>query len=253
MLEAEQVTGNQMPVIADCWACMNTRCRNKGKICWRSKKLGAPDTADDHYPVPSDLFRRWSKEVNDEVSTIQQPSPQLIIALCRWRDRSRKKEESVAKLDDQSAAATAASTTSALLNAFLVTQLKQINQQNLSSSATSDSLLEHSAPPNSSPLRTRRDPQDILAEFFDWMMKQHGCNTEKKIELYTKIKSTLIEEEWELNTLQERRDGKGMTENIWDRYGFKIGTLAMIRTKISEFKLQRPRSSSSHNSYTSIN
>ena len=46
------------------------------------------------------------------------------------------------------------------------------------------------------------------------MMKQLGCNTERKIELYTKIKSTLIEEEWELDTLQERRDRKGMTNNI---------------------------------------
>ena len=68
-------------------------------------------------------------------------------------------------------------------------------------------------------------------------MKQLGCNTERKIELFTKIKSTLVEEEWELNTLWERRDGKGMTNDIWDRYGFKIGTLAMIRSRISEFKL----------------
>ena len=156
-------------------------------------------------------------------------------------------------MDDQSAAITVVSTTSALLNTFLVTQLQQMNQQNLSSPATLDSFLEHSTPLNSSPICSQRDPQDILAEFFDWMMKQGGCNTEKKIELYTKIKSTLIEEEWELNTLQERRDGKGMTDNIWDRYGFKIGTLIMIWTKISEFKLQRLCSSSSHNSYTSIN
>jgi hypothetical protein len=68
-------------------------------------------------------------------------------------------------------------------------------------------------------------------------MKQLGCNTQWKIELYTKIKSTLVEEEWELNTLWERRDRKGMTNDIWDRYGFKISTLAMIRSKISEFKL----------------
>ena len=68
-------------------------------------------------------------------------------------------------------------------------------------------------------------------------MKQLGYNTKRKIELYTKIKSTLVEEEWELDTLWERRDGKGMTDDIWDRYGFKIGTLVMIRSRISEFKL----------------
>ena len=87
---------------------------------------GALDTADDHYPIPPDLFRCWSKEINNEISTLEQPSPQLIIALCRWRDRSRKKDESITKLDQQSVAATAASTTSKLLNVFLVTQLKQL-------------------------------------------------------------------------------------------------------------------------------
>jgi hypothetical protein len=58
------------------------------------------------------------------------------------------------------------------------------------------------------------DPQELLAEFFDWIIKQLGCNTEWKIELYTKIKNTLIEEEWELDTLWERRDGKGITDDI---------------------------------------
>ena len=66
-----------------------------------------------------------------------------------------------------------------------------------------------------------------------------------------KIKDTLVKEEWELDTLQERKDGKGMTEEAWDRYSFKISTLATIQTKISEFKLQRLRSNSSYNSYTS--
>jgi len=184
--------------------------------------------------------------VNDKTSTVEQPSPQLIVALCRFRDRNRKKEESGAKLDQQTAATTEASTTSALINAFLVTQLKQLNQQ--SASATSSLLVERPAPLFSSPFRTQKDPQDLLAEFFDWLMKQPGCNSERKIEIYEKIKSVLIEEEWELDTLRERRDGKGMTEDIWDRYGFKLGTLVTIRSKISEFKLQRPRSSSSQGS-----
>jgi hypothetical protein len=81
----------------------------------------APNTADDHYPIPPNLFHRWSKEINDEISTLEQPSLQLIIALCRWRDRSCKKDESITKLDQQSAASIAASTTSKLLNIFLVT------------------------------------------------------------------------------------------------------------------------------------
>jgi hypothetical protein len=58
------------------------------------------------------------------------------------------------------------------------------------------------------------DPQELLAEFFDWIIKQLSCNTERKIELFKEIKSTLIKEQWELDTLQERRDRKGITNDI---------------------------------------
>ena len=58
ILEVEQLAGNQMPAIADHWAYMNTHCQNKRKTCWHSKKSGASDIADDHYPVSIDLFCR---------------------------------------------------------------------------------------------------------------------------------------------------------------------------------------------------
>ena len=142
-----------MLAIADFWACMNTRCCNKGKVCQRSKMLGAPDTANNYYPIPPNLFCCQSKEINDEISTIEQPSLQLIIALCKQRDKSYKKDELIAKLNQQLAASTAASTTSELLNIFLVTQLKQLTQLSISSLAT-----QHFAPLNSSPFRTQMDP-----------------------------------------------------------------------------------------------
>src|SRR5579871_1987796 len=157
MLEAEELSGNHMPAIADRWACMNARCRNKGKTCWRSKAPGAPDTADDHYPIPSDMFRRWSKEVNDKISTVEQPSPHLIVAICKFRDRSSKKDESRTKSDQQSTATTEASTTSTLINALLVTQLRQLNQPLPSAPAASSLLVERPALAGSSPFRTQKD------------------------------------------------------------------------------------------------
>jgi len=42
----------------------------------------ALNTADDYYPIPLNLFRCWSKEINNEISTLEQPSLQLIITLC---------------------------------------------------------------------------------------------------------------------------------------------------------------------------
>ena len=65
--------------------------------------------------------------MNDDISTVEYPSPQLIIVLCKWRDRSYKKAEVATKIEEQSPSATAASTTLALLNTFLITQLKQMN------------------------------------------------------------------------------------------------------------------------------
>jgi hypothetical protein len=71
VLAAEKAGNNLMPSITDRWARISTRCRNKGKTCWRSKKPGAPDTADNHYPVPSDLLFRWSKEVRKKAFTVE--------------------------------------------------------------------------------------------------------------------------------------------------------------------------------------
>ena len=143
---------------------------------------GAPDITDNHYLVLTNLFCYWSKEVNNNISTVEQPSLQFIITLCKWRDRSHKKTEAAMKTEEQSASATATSTTSALLNTFLITQLAQMNQQRLSSSAIPSSLPEYFAP-TSSPIYIEKDPQDLLAEFFDWLIKQPGCNNKQKIEL----------------------------------------------------------------------
>jgi hypothetical protein len=71
VLAAEKAGNNLMPSITDRWARISTRCRNKGKTCWRSKKPGAPDTADNHYPVPSDLLFHWSKEARKKAFTVE--------------------------------------------------------------------------------------------------------------------------------------------------------------------------------------
>jgi hypothetical protein len=48
------------------------------------------------------------------------------------------------------------------------------------------------AAPTLSPIRTWRNPQDLLAEFFDWLVQQPGY--EAKAQSYTQIKRKLIEE-----------------------------------------------------------
>ena len=49
-----------------------------------------------------------------------------------------------------------------------------------------------------------------------------------------------MEEMWNIDTLKvSKREGEGMTNEIWTAYNFKIGMLARIRGKISAFKLLR--------------
>ena len=77
-----------------------------------------------------------------------------------------------------------------------------MNQQSLSSSSLHpEHLYLKYFTLTSSPIHTEKNSQDLLAEFFDWLVKQPGCNNEQKIELYTKMKDTLVEEQWELDTL----------------------------------------------------
>jgi hypothetical protein len=87
VLQSEQLAGNLMPAIADQWPCISSSCSNKGKTCWRNQKLNALDKPKHHYPVLAELFQQWSKEIIDEVSTVEQPSQEIIVALVAWKER----------------------------------------------------------------------------------------------------------------------------------------------------------------------
>ncbi|KAH0541576.1 hypothetical protein GP486_008704, partial [Trichoglossum hirsutum] len=91
------------------------------------------------------------------------------------------------------------------------------------------------------------DLSEILAQFFDWLIYR---SNEQQRESLEHIKDRLLDEDWNLDTLRDERKGGAMTTAIWESYGFKLGTLANIRCKISEFKRQRhqrPRSRDSNN------
>jgi len=75
-----------MPAIADQWACMNIRCRNKGRTCWQQRKPNGPDLAENHYPVSGEIFQKWSKEIAKEISTVDQPSEEVVVQLVKWKE-----------------------------------------------------------------------------------------------------------------------------------------------------------------------
>jgi hypothetical protein len=221
-----------MPQIADRWPCKNSQCRNKGKTCWQNKKQpDGPDHVSNHYPVPGELFRQWNCEINEELSTVEQPSQNLIVQLVNWRERDCKKTAELPKPIEGS------STTDQLIQTFLVTQIRQLAQQQPSELPYAlPTPIYPPLPAPSSPVQSDSDPSEILAQFFDWFIQRSSV---QQREALGDIQRKLLNEDWNLETLRDERKGGAMTVAIWESYSFKLGTLANIRSKISEFKQQR--------------
>ncbi|KAI9860125.1 MAG: hypothetical protein M1813_006235 [Trichoglossum hirsutum] len=125
ILQSEAAAGNSMPQVADYWTCLNSQCRNKGKTCWVNKlRPDARDNAADHYPVSGEVFRRWSHEISDKLSTVEQPSQQIIVLLVNWRERERKKSTQAQQTPRP--AEDISSTTNQLLQTLIAAQTQQL-------------------------------------------------------------------------------------------------------------------------------
>ncbi|KAI9765482.1 MAG: hypothetical protein M1840_007308 [Geoglossum simile] len=243
ILQSESTAGNSMPQVADHWACLNGQCRNKGKTCWVNKpRPGVRDNAAEHYPVPGEIFRRWSREIADNLSTVEQPSQQIILLLANWREREHKKS---AHAQLPRPAEDTTSTTNQLLQILIAAQVQHLPQNLYSNRSNSPATpppcpLPYTPPVPSSPIRSSSDPNEVLTQFFDWLTAKSNAS---QAELLESVKNKLLDEDWSLDALRDERRGGAMTSTIWESYGFKLGTLAKIRSRISEFKQQqRPQS-----------
>ncbi|KAI9770770.1 MAG: hypothetical protein M1840_003020 [Geoglossum simile] len=248
ILQGEAAAGNLMPQVADYWICSNSQCKNKNKTCWVNKRHpDARDNVADHYPVSGEIFRRWSREIADGLSTVEQPSQQIIVLLVNWRERERKKSTQAQQAPKP--AEDISSTMNQLLQTLIATQTQHLAQNlyrglhNLSTSSSNPPPYAPLVP--SSPVHSNSDPSEILTQFFDWLICRSSEQQKESLEY---IKSRLLDEDWNLDTLHNERKGGAMTMAIWESYSFKLGTLANIRCKISEFKWQKPQSRGSSNS-----
>ncbi|KAI9764941.1 MAG: hypothetical protein M1840_007966 [Geoglossum simile] len=243
ILQGEAAASNSMPQVADYWTCSNSQCRNKDKTCWVNKRhLDARNNAADHYPVCGEIFRQWSHEIADGLSTVEQPSQQIIVLLVNWQEKERKKgtqaQQTLRLAED------ILSTMNQLLQTLIAAQTQHLAQNlygglhNLSAPLSNPPNPPLYAPPYappalSSPVHSNSDLNEILMQFFDWLISRSG---EQQKETLEHIRDKLLDEDWNLDTLRNERKGGEMTMAIWESYGFRLGTLANIRCKISEFK-----------------
>jgi hypothetical protein len=48
-----------------------------------------------------------------------------------------------------------------------------------------------------------------------------------------------MEDQWNIDSFKPKKQDEGITMEIWETYGFKIGLFARIKSKVSDFKQSR--------------
>jgi hypothetical protein len=94
LLESESVTGNPGPKIAERWVCRSSQCKNKGRICW-VKGSTLRDNPQNHYPVPGELMRKWSKEISDAKVTVDELLLRLVADLVEEKAERRTRSKAL--------------------------------------------------------------------------------------------------------------------------------------------------------------
>jgi len=244
VLEAERAAGNQGPDIADYWRCQNHGCRiYEHGSCWVKgfnpvTKEGR-DIAACHYPITSYYLGKWSAEIRAGTSTVENPSANIAADLVQTRDNkpNRKRRNRSEDIDPKA------------FNSYPFQGMPHpmFPPQVLPYPyfIPSPNIAPNFAPPSqpparehfhSSPIHTDASDDEVLEDFFSWLATQPGFTT-RKAQL-VEICEQLAEDEYNLESLMEQRRG-GINRELWEGYGWKVGLLQRIRTKISGFKQYR--------------
>jgi hypothetical protein len=240
VVQSEVVTGNPGPLITEKWVCRSSQCKNKGKICWVKGTI-LRDNPRNHYPISGELMRRWSREVSEQASTIEEPSSKLVTEFVEEKAERRNRSTALKAKKD-----TGSSSEKLFEQILKISMVNMMNQQTPRQSPTGSpsttSVVPLVAP--SSPIRSSIDPEEVLHQFFEWYIEHHAPQQRTTMEA---ICTRLIEEDWTLDSLRTEAKGGAITQSLWQGFGFRSGTLVKIQEKISAFKRYRG-SASSHGS-----
>ena len=222
-LEAERLAGNHMPEISFRWPCKNAHCKNNSHTCWVK---GNSDLPANHYPISSEIFRSWSHQIMKEKSTVNVPSASIVLKLSKFK--SLKEAKTKEEVEQPYATPYSQPPPPYGWSAYQpYAQIPSLPQQFVLQQAATPS--HH---PPSSPLQSSTDPAEVLESFIEFVkgLRQWAS----KAELLEQIRRILIDEDWDLEGLR-----KDISDNVWESFGFKVGTLARLRREIRLFKLQR--------------
>ena len=201
-----------MPAIADQWPCTNIYCRNKGKTYQQKKKSpDSPNTAVNHYPISTEIFQRWNKELLSSNFTVDKPSPNIIIDLANYKGREKNQKgpkEQVVKKED-----TLKEYLKQLVSISIVNQVQSMGQNPHLPHQYSTPSLNIEAPQNSSPVRSETDPVELLSQFFDWLANEPDFSSKKQRVTLGQIKDKLIKKKQNIKLLKLKTLSEGITSD----------------------------------------
>ncbi len=185
-------------------------------------------------------MRKWSKEIKQNLSTPDEPSSRMIAESVEHRSERRHRSTAL-KASKKEAVSSTDKLFEQLVKMSVMTMVSQQQyQQRIIPPLLSFDSSQRPAPSN--PVRSNTDSSDILygSSLSGRYIDRYAAQQSSMMEICKK----LINEDWELDNLRTESKGGAITSEIWERYGFKIGTLAKSQNKISEFKHARCSDSS---------
>jgi len=183
-------------------------------------------------------MRKWSNIVSNGNGTPEEPPGVIIAELAEWREERRIRQRQVQAKRKESE-----TSSDKLFDRVLKMQLLHLTNQTTWNTPNPPMVTQ--SPPHlppqlpyppitpSSPIHSTTDSSEVLRQFFEWYIEVHA--PQQKEELLN-ICEYLVGEDWGIDDIRAVHNGGSLLEATWQGYGFKLGTLAKLRGKISVFK-----------------
>jgi hypothetical protein len=227
---AEEASGNYTMRLTEKWACSNTSCSNHSFTCWYETS----DLAQSHFPVNGVTLRDWSQEIRLRNATVDTPSVRIAIRLANERNRERK------KVQQPAAGAGNGGGSGGGAGPTVVFQMPQM--PGYGSAYGFPPYIQPPAqgpqaqgPPHEPSSPIREDPDDILSDFFVWLIGRPGWSLNDN-GLFEGYREGLIEKGY---TLDDVKDESAIQLERWIDWGFKEGHLRRLQGEARTYKAQR--------------
>jgi hypothetical protein len=242
-----RLDGNWRPAIGRQWRCDAPYCKYKDKACWVDEQNSqAGGNAQFHYFINPDIMKRWSDEIHEGQSSVEEPSTKIknaLISLKVKRTGSKASPKRDATSDGMAemretmmASLAMSSNLVTLITAQMAANMGVSSIQTPAQVARSAPSVQVTAVTPSSPVRSEvRDQRQLMRDFFDWFIRDENAGIEDAHTLQG-IAFQLASDDWQVSDLRDPDRGGNIDSAYWSRIGGLPGTLVRIRKAFPRWK-----------------